>query len=322
MSNPHETPVKAHTPIQEYVYRIPGPPHVWVPSPVVDNAEELSINGSASHDYDLTGFANVDFLKAVTYTNFNTPSNVLGWNYQQRWTAQAVLPFLCLGPTSVVRDGNFLQQHGITMILRIRVVLTPGSKSLGVTVANPEIEIHTIDVGGMQDLIAAFPRGIEMINAHMSKLFNDKRQPLARSGSLANSPPGTVLVCCETGNESSPCMVAAYLMAMYAMDLVKAIQIVQAQRFSASMGEESRNILQIYHSILEAQRNVIRSDIADISWASRGVGADYDFSQANKRSLDELYDDETDTDVAHMSELGRAVGRREGQAPFQDGGGF
>lgn len=307
--------MKEHTPIQEYAYHIPGPPSIWVPSPVVGNAEELSIQESASYDYDLTGFANVDFLKRVNHSNFNAPQSVLDWNHQQRWTAQAILPFLYLGPTSVVRDGSFLQQHGITMILRIR-----SSKSLNVVVANPAIETRTMDVEGMQDLIASFPRGIEMINAHMSKLFKKRQHAQVISGPLANSPYGSVLVCCETGNDRSPCMIAAYLMAMYAMDFVKAIQIVQAQRFSATIGEESKNILQTYHSILEAQRNVIRSDTAHTSRASRNAQTGYGFSQANKRSLDDLYDDEIeDTGVAYMLEPGLPIGKREGQAPFQDG---
>lgn len=317
-----KTPMKTHTPIQEYVNHIPRPPSFWVPSPMVEHAEELSMHDDASYDHESTGFANVDFLKTVNPTNFKWPQSIFEWNHEQRWTAQAILPFLCLGPTSVIRDGSFLQQNGITMILRIRLVLTSGSKSLDVAVANPAIEIHTIDVGGMQDLIAAFPRGIEIINAHMSRLFNNRQQPLATSEPLANPPCGSVLVCCETGNERSPCMIAAYLMAMYGIHFVKAIQIVQSRRFSATIGEEFKNILQTYHSILEAQRSVIRSDMIDINRTSRNADMDSDVNSAKKRSLDELYDDEIDTDVAYVSGPGLPIGKREGQAPFQDGRDF
>ena len=329
MSNPAEAPVKAHTPIQQYVYRIPAPPSTWVPSPVAANTEELSISEKSSLNHELTGFNNVDFLKKVTYTNFNSPSNVLDLNHEQRWTAQAVLPFLYLGPTSIARDGSFLQQHGIKMILRIRTVFISNSKPLDKTAANLKIGIHTVDVGGVQDLIAAFPHGIEMINAHMSTFHDDDQKSLAISGSPATSPPGKVLVCCETGNECSPCMVAAYLMAMYAMDFGKAIQIVQAQRFSATFGEESKNILQTYDAILEAKRNVMKSGTANLTQASRSIKGDSSFSQgetsalwpvkANKRSLDELYNDETDTGIAGIDDLGFTVGKREGHAPFQDG---
>lgn len=332
MSDSAEAPMKAHTPIQQYVYRIPAPPSIWIPSPVVTNTEELRISENSSLNHELTGFTNVDFLKKVTYTNFNSPSNVLDWNHEQRWTAQAVLPFLYLGPTSLVRDGSFLQRHGIKMILRIRTVFISNSKSLDKTAANLKIGIHTVDVGGVQDLIASFPQGIEMINAYMSTLHDDNQQSMAISGSSVTSPPGKVLVCCETGNECSPCMVAAYLMAVYAMDFGKAIQIVQAQRFSATFGEESRNILQTYHTILEAKRNVTQSDAINITQASGSTKGEHNFSEgempafwpakANKRSLDELYNDETDIRIAGVPELGLTVGRREGHAPFQDGRGF
>lgn len=319
-----DSPRGHHLPVQEYVYRIPGPPSVWIPSPIVDNAEELSISKSSSQNHESAGFTNVDFLKNVTYDSFNTPGSVLDWNYQERWSAQAVLPFLYLGPVTIAKDGSFLKQHGITMILNMRTVLTSGSKSLDIKVANPQIGLHTIDVGGTQDLIATLPRVIEMINAHLSTLFHNHQRAIATSGSLAAPPPGKVLVCCETGNERSPCLVAAYLMAMYAMDFVKAIQIVQAQRFSANFGAESRNMLQTFHSILQAKRSVFQSDTADISRVSNapacnlGRNSTSSPAKANKRSLDELYTDEMDSDTTHVPELGRALGRRQGHAPFQD----
>lgn len=309
-----------HTPIQEYVYRIPKPPSYWVASPAVEPAEELSIHEDASYDYESTGFANVDFLKTVKHVKLKAPQSISDWKHGHRWTAQAILPFLYLGPTSVIRDGSFLQQHGITMILRIRLVLTSGAKSLDVAVANSAIEVHTIDVEGMQDLIAAFPRGIEMINAHMSKLFNDKQQAQATSGPLTDSLFGSVLVCCETGNERSPCMVAAYMMAMYTIHFAKAIQIVQAQRFSVTVSEESKYILQTYHSILEAQRNVARSNTAGLYRTSGNTGIDSDVTQTKKRSLDDLYDNERYTEVAYMTDSGPSIRKREGQAPFQDEG--
>jgi hypothetical protein len=329
MSNTSE---KTHRPVQDYVYRIPGPPAVSIPAPIVDDAEEISITKICSHNCELTGFANLDFLHTVDYANFNPPNSVLDWNYQERWTAQAVLPFLYLGPVSIAKDGTFLQQHGITMMLRIRTVLMSGAKSLDVTVADPKVEVYVIDVGGIQDLIAAFPRAIDMINAHLATLFKNHERAPATSGLHATSPPGKVLVCCETGNERSPCLVAAYLMAIYAMDFVKAIQIVQAQRFSAIFGEESRNMLQTYHTILQAQRNVVQSNKAThINWVSgsaekdemynRGENSASSPAKANKRSLDELYNDETDTESPHVDDLGPAVGKREGHAPFQDGRG-
>ena len=325
MSNSPEGSREVRTPIQEYVYRIPGPPSVWIPSPVVETVEALNVTHDASHDYALSGFANGDFLQKVAYSGVNDPGTVLDWNHQQRWTAQAVLPFLYLGPSSLARDDAFLQAHGITMILRIRTSLTSGSKSLAATVANRHIPIHDFDVRGPQDLIAAFPQGTEIINAHMSSTCGNPAS-LNPLGLAAASPLGKVLVCCETGNECSPCMVAAYLMGMYTMHFIKAVQIVQAQRFSADIGDEFRNILQTYHTILEAKRNVIRSTTGHVSRASgsaqrnsnQGRPSALSPPRAIKRSLDQVYDDGGDLNVANVSELERTGDGRAGQAPFHD----
>ena len=117
-------------------------------------------------------------------------------------------------------------------------------------------------------------------------------------------------------------------MAMYAIDFIKAIQIVQAQRFSAVFGEESRNILQTYQNILQAKRNVFQSGTIDIIQASKNAGHDPACNlgessaawpvRANKRTLDELYIDELDPGPASIPEMGLAMGRSEGHAPFQD----
>lgn len=309
-----ESPNKAHTPNQDYVYHTPGPPHIWVP-PIDEDARELRIHESASHDHGSTGFANVDFLKAINYTNFERPPYYYDWNHDHRWKAQAILPFLYLGPTCVLRDGPFLQQRGITMILRIRLVMASGSRSLDVAVANPAIEIHTIDVEGLQDLIAAFPRGINMINTHMSRLFNTWQQ------APTNSPHRSVLVCCETGNDRSPCMIAAYLMAMYGMGFIRAAQIVQTRRFSANLGGDPMTMLQTYQSILEARRSVTLNTVAQ-SQASRNAETDQDLGRGNKRSVDDFYDENFDMDMTDMAEPQQEFGKREGRAPFEDRGGL
>lgn len=323
MSN---SPESSRRPIQEYVYQIPGPPSVWIPSPVLNNNEELSIEPSASHDYGSTGFANVDFLEEVTYPKVETSiaSAILDWNHQQRWTAQLILPFLYLGPSSMARDDVFLREQGITMILRIRTLLTSGYKILAAMAPDQDIEIHDINVRGAQDLIAAFPQGIELINAHMSAYRGQSQELSASLPSSATSLLGKVLVCCETGNECAPCMVAAYLMAMYTINFVKAIQIIQAQRFSAIFGDEARNMLQTYYTILQAKQTVIQSRTGNVNQTlpqneDRGQLLATTPPKANKRSLDEVYDDGMNPSVAYDSELAHAIDGRDGQAPFQDG---
>ncbi|KAL9032099.1 MAG: hypothetical protein Q9214_008109, partial [Letrouitia sp. 1 TL-2023] len=69
--------------------------------------------------------------------------------------------------------------------------------------------------------------------------------------------PGKVLVFCETGNDRSAAVVAAYILAMFDMDIVKAIQIVQAQRFCASFNDAMRKLLETWEEMLKARRDVM-----------------------------------------------------------------
>ena len=276
--------------------------------------------GQGSYDFESNGFANIEFLKTVTYDNLVATNILLEWKYEQRRQAQRILPFLFLGPVTAARDSAFLQKEGITMIIAVRNTLSAQARLLGSKAAESlGIDSQSVDVAGNQELIAAFPSAIELINRHLSDVFNLQQSQSLQSNGLdsSTSTPGRVLVYCETGNERSAALVVAYLMAMYSMECVKAIQITQSQRFAISIDDPMKHLLQTYESILKAKRAVLRAsyqastmpDTENQIW-SRG-----DPRQHSKRTLNDTYDemglDNEDEDRARFEE-------RTTAAPFQD----
>ena len=69
---------RPHTPTQEYCKRLPSPPRINVPPPLLDmhGLPDLSI-AEGSIDFDSSGFANAEFLKRVTHGNVITHNNML-----------------------------------------------------------------------------------------------------------------------------------------------------------------------------------------------------------------------------------------------------
>ncbi len=123
------------------------------------------------------------------------------------------------------------------------------------------------------------------------------------------------------------CLVVVYLMAMYSMDVVKAIQMVCARRFSVATDEPLRYLLQTYDSILKAKRDVIHSEQqssggnADMESAYPSSPTSYGISGlSKKRTMDEtLDDDDMSMEAEAASDDEARFGKREGAAPFLDG---
>ncbi len=243
--------------------------------------------------------------------------------------AQEILPFLYLGPMSAAKDRNFLQREGITMVIAVRNTMSAQAQLLGSKAAQ-ELGIDTkmIDVAGNQELIAAFPKAIEAINSHLSTMYQQdqvRRTQAATSGQAdLTSTPGKVLVFCESGNERSATLVTAYIMAMYATDLIKAIQIVQAQRFAVAFDDSLRNLLLTYEIILKAKRDVVQADNRSLG-VSGGLGStgldtggDTEASKRSKRRFDDTNDDDMELDGGNLHLDHGRFEMRDGSAPFQD----
>lgn len=254
---------------------------------------------------------------------------MLEWKYEQRRMAQQILPFLYLGPMSAAKDRGFLQKEGITMVIGVRNIMSAQAKLLGSRAAQ-ELGIDTamIDVAGNQELIAAFPRAIESINSHLSAMY--QHDQVKRTQAAANghphlpSTPGKVLVFCESGNERSATLVTAYIMAMYATDLVKAIQIVQAQRFAVAFDDSLRNLLSTYEIILKAKRDVVQADNRLLGLPGRGrdsdagVRNDDGVGKRSKRTFEDTNDDDMEMDGENVHLDHGRFETRDGSAPFQD----
>ncbi|KAL8837246.1 MAG: hypothetical protein Q9170_002619 [Blastenia crenularia] len=308
-----------HLANQSWSFRAPSPPRLHVPPPALTRKGELNslISQSANLGPESSGFANSEFLKTVTHGDFVIRHSMLDWKYEQRWTGQKILPFLFLGPITAAKSRDFLVHNGITCLLAVRDTNSAHARLIGSKAAEElHIPCFTLDTTGNPELIAAFPRGIEIINAHLSDVYNNSQR---MSDVNQGSAPGRVLVFCETGNERSAAMVVAYIMAMYSMDVVKAIQLVQAQRFAVAFNDPTRTLLQTYDSILCAKRDVVRStaghtlnaNITDHTALSPAQGHPAMSRKPSKRTLDDA-DDDVEMGGGSRNEM------REGVAPFSE----
>ena len=322
-----------HTPAQSWTYRIPSPPRVVIPCPDLNevSSQDFPIGEGVQFDFKSSGFTNSDFLNEVTYGQFMTPSSRLEWKYEQRRTAQRVLPFLYLGPFSAVKDLDFLRNEGVTMVMAVRSTMSAHVKFLNPKAAS-EIGIQTvaIDVANNQELIAAFSKAIETINLHLSTVYQQQQQHMHSTSRDTDQPTlqatsGKVLIYCETGNERSAAVVVAYIMAMYSIDLVSTINLVQTQRFCISFDDSLKILLQTFETILCARRDISKLDISQqtppevsVEQVKSGPSISQLARKTNKRTLDKAYDIEMDTEVGYdQLDLDRFQ-RREGVAPFED----
>ena len=198
-------------------------------------------------------------MKIITQ-NHHVVDATQSWKYEMRRKAQVIQPFLYLGPSAATRDLDFMRAEGITMLLVIRNTMTAQASLLsGDKVASTlGIQAAAVDVAGNPELIAAFPRACKIINDHLIAVY---RQSLINNSMNPESPirSGKVLVFCESGNERSAAVAAAYLMTVYGLDTVSAIQYVQSQRFCVAYDDPLKHLLLTYENLLDAQRSVLEA---------------------------------------------------------------
>ncbi|KAI9736095.1 MAG: hypothetical protein M1818_006271 [Claussenomyces sp. TS43310] len=294
-------------------FRPPSPPHISVPC--IEGQQRLEL--PAYHNISGQDVTEAE-LKNITQVKHTVVENIGRWQYNMRRKLQSILPYLYLGPASAVKDRDFLREQGITMLLAVRdsnfaeAHLMNGetvAKGLGIASA-------AVDVAGTPGLIAAFPRAIEIINDHLLSVYRD--QALKDTSASNNSiiidqglfRRGKVVVYCETGNERSACVVAAYIMKMYEVDLGTAVQFVQAQRFCVGLDDTLKGLLRSYQDVLRAQRDVAMAYPNGTSISS---------AKKSKRHLEEIMavDDDMGSTAEHM-DMDRFDGRTS-FAPFVNG---
>ena len=311
--------MQPHHATHTWTYRIPSPPRVVVPPPTLDadGLPHLSIRSDSDSEFDANGVQ----VRMQDDPLTVTANHMLDWKYEQRRMAQQIVPHIYLGPMSAARDLDYLQHEGITMVMAIRDTKSAQARLLGSKAATAlGIENITLDVAGNQELIAAFPRAICMINEHLSAscirdLGEWNHSP---EGLHTGAHPGQrkILLYCESGNERSASVAAAYIMSRYAKDFISAIQIIQANRFCVSFDDALKFLLQTYDSILQAKKDTGTSDPTGSRFTLSGQGIEQT-KKSIKRNLEEALDDEMDLDGNFTMDDGRFEGR-EIYAPFYD----
>ncbi|PBP27190.1 hypothetical protein BUE80_DR001882 [Diplocarpon rosae] len=280
----------------EYSWRAPSPPHIWVPQP--REANEINIPGFQDLGYTSDDHA---ILTSVTA---NTPllNRSQEWKYTARRSAQNILPYLQLGPSSASRDLETLKKDGVTLLLVIRNTASAAASLLSgdKSAATLGIQSAAVDVGGNGELIAALPRGIRIINDH---LLSQYRKYTAIKNDAVPQPCGKILVFCESGNERSAAFVTGYMMHVFGMGLVPAMQYVQSQRFCVAIDDGLKHMLHSYQDILVAQRSL------------DAPSATFQTLSKSKRRRDEVEDDE-DVDMGQGDDEARFGGRTY-FTPFQ-----
>ncbi|KAI9807680.1 MAG: hypothetical protein M1825_005621 [Sarcosagium campestre] len=306
-----ESVLRSHRPTQPSSLRCPSPPRLLVPPTIFADYGELdvAVKSFAPASYESKDFVPLEFLKQVTFGDLFASQAMIDWRYEWRRKAQKILPFLYLGPVSAAKDADFLKSEGFTLLLAIRDLKSAQIRLLdGSRMANAlGIQSDAIDVADAAELIASFPRVVNVINQHLHDMYQ-----------LQNSTVGKVLVYCQSGNERSATAVAAYLMAMYGMNVVQTIQVVQSQRFCAVFDDNMKNLLLSYEGILAAKRQVMESSREQALPNPSEHPQSRSAQRHGKRGLEEAYAADVimgDVDC-HVDE-GRFEAR-QGLAPFQD----
>lgn len=222
--------------------------------------------------------------------------------------------FLYLGPSAAARDIELLKREGITMLLVIRNTQTANARLLSGNKVAAQLGIQSaaVDVEGNQELIAAFPKAVNIINNHLIWSY---RQSL----NTPNFPPGKVLVFCESGNERSAAVVVAYLMNTFGADIVTAVQYVTAQRFCVALDDAMKYLLHTYQDILQAQRGVSSAPVAPpVNHAPNTQRYLLVPNQPMKRGREEAaIDEDDDMDLDYDDDRERFAGRQS-FTPFED----
>ncbi|ORY16825.1 hypothetical protein BCR34DRAFT_597518 [Clohesyomyces aquaticus] len=300
-----------HARHHEYTYRLPTPPRIVVPPPsLTSSTPELNMSGAADQD----GGIDTSFLQDMNLDAIVQRNTLLEWSYDRRRQAQMVLPWLYLGPMTAARDREYLRGEGITMILAVRSQLNSLSGALRV---GSEVcrEVATLEAPNYHALIRQFSDATKIINRHIAKVRQE-------NAAVQNPNIAKVLVFCESGNEKSAAVVAAYMMEMLDdFDYIKAMQVCQAQRFCVNFDDTIKNMLRSHWDILKARRHVSTSNAQYLCPPSSATGFPQGIQTGASKAKRSIEDTEESEDVnmddeMSPSDLLRFAGRAN--TPFQD----
>lgn len=311
-----------------YSYRAPSPPFIHVPIAQRMSGGDLDLMPSFEH-VDPTQLTSADLAIITRNATQVARDRAASWTYEQRRQAQPILDFLYLGPTSVIRDHAFLAAEGITMVLVARDARMAGSRLLGLESAHAALGVHpcVLDVDGAQGLVRAYPEAVRLVNDHLLAVY--RAQALERSnrqGQLLMRPEaefrrGKVLVACESGNDRSAGIVAAYIMAMFGKPMVPTVQFTSIQRFCCSFDEEVKRTLQTWEDILKARHAVAQAGGPGGPGQQHGGAPRPGPGVRAKRGVDDMMDMDQDAASGKQSRPADDLERftdRASFAPFRD----
>lgn len=293
-----------------FTARPPSPPPLLVPSAFIEPGH-ASLTLTPSFESVDTGSLTAQDIDIITGGRSQLAGNPSknGWRYEDRRKAQPILDFLYLGSSATIRDREFLQREGITLLLAARDASMAQIQMLSVDRISAELGIEAayVDVEARSDLIRSFPTAIAKINEHLLRVYKSQAQGQASNGQMIINKDtfrqGKVLLFCETGNERSAAIAAAYLMAMYGRDMVGAIQFVSAKRFCTNLDDDTKYQLRSFGDILTAQRMTAR---ASTERRMQSMFTDKELA-AKKRGIEDTIDE--DEDDAFAMDLDRYANR-------------
>lgn len=304
-------PIREATPTAPYSLRAPSPPYIHVPvvaRSTATNDETFQLTPSAVY-LDANNLTANDLNAITRNTTQIATDRAATWSYEQRRHAQPILDFLYLGPTSAVRDHDFLRREAITMVVVVRDarIATP---LMSVTRAAEDVglQVSYVNIDGLHQLIHDLPDIIRDLNRHLLRVF--QRQVSDGTGEARR---GKILVTCDSGNDRSAAVVCAYIMTMFGKDMLTALQFVSIQRFCCTFDEDIKRMLQTYEDILRAKAAVAVDRRENTHHASP------DTKKSVKRGFDSTID--MDVDSPDGEDLDADIMRFTGRgafAPFAD----
>lgn len=298
---------------QPYNQNVAYQPHPTILEPAEYNTE----NGVLQLTYrpfqmNSTTYGNPALLRAmsaVALAPIAYAANKYSWKYDSRHKAQAVLPFLHLGPAPIARDATYITQNGISMVIAVRsaqsAIAQPKWLDPSRFPSCANLQTATFDVDGPFDVIQRIKPMLKTMTDHLEARTVD------RTISSLTDVGGKILVFCESGNDRSPVLVVAYLMLVYGIAWHESLNLIHAYRFSVSLSGNMNEMLKTLEGMFRAEADTAAVFNGIQNQHQAQVGG-FDRRRGSKRTIDDAYDtDETMTEENETSD-------RPGTAPFID----
>ncbi|PNP43165.1 hypothetical protein TGAMA5MH_05099 [Trichoderma gamsii] len=237
-----------------YSFRPPSPPMIHVPLQPHYGAERHSILPS----HRPVEFARLtdDEFAIITGNRTQTAQYREGWPYEWRRDAHSILDFLYLGPTSVIRDDEFMQREAFTMMIIVRDARAPRDyPSARAVSARLGISQVYIDVSP-ENQLPSFYKMVNQVNDHLLNVNGPQSSGSEDASQRVRRPMGKILVTCDSGNDLSPTLVAAYLILMYGLTMESGFGYVISQRFCCVFDGKSKEALRTWQELIEASAAV------------------------------------------------------------------